>query len=136
MKKMALLLATNDWKKNKVYREFILNQSSKACWRINRKYTKEWLDKIPFPIYLYFFHESRIKYCALCLNIDVSENPCPLSEVPPEYHDDKTPYMANIILKSLEDIPEVHISEFPKWNKPNEYFEQGQLGILKVIDIR
>lgn len=134
MKKMALLLSTNDWNKNKVYQKF-LSDNRRAAWRINTNYTK-YLYDIPPKINLYFFHKNKIKCCALCEKIVKSENPWPLSEVPDEFHNDKTPYNTNILLTMLNKIPAICISRFPKWDKPNAYFEQGQLGILKVIDIR
>ncbi len=134
MKKMALLLATDDWKKMEIYQKF-LSENQITVWRIKNPYTKEWVSNIQFPVNLYFYHKSCIRYSASCKGI-ILGNSYPLSEVPPEYHNDKKHYVTFLRLNNLKKIrEEFHISKFSKWINPNDYFERGNQGIFRVVDL-
>jgi hypothetical protein len=135
MPKMALLLATDEWQKMEVFRTF-LSHAPKAIWRSQMKFKPETLAAIPFPINLYFFHESLVGYRANCVDIQRG-NPTdyPLSLSPPEYRDDTRPFTTFIFIDRLDPIAETHISVFPKWRNPERRYKQGILGLLRVRDI-
>jgi len=134
MKKMALLLATDDWKKMEIYQKFLL-ENQMAVWRIKSPYTEKWVNNIQFPVNLYFYYQSHIGYSSTCRKI-IRANSYPLSEVPPEYHSDKKRYVTFLRLNNLKKIrEEIHISKFPKWINPNDYFKRGNQGIFRVVDI-
>jgi hypothetical protein len=129
MNKMAIMLATDDLKKLEIYEKFI-SENKIANWRIKKKYTKIQ----HFPINLFFFHKSIIKYCALCENIIPAKIGF-LSYVPQEYHNDKKPYKTFILISKLKKFHEgIHIKNFPKYDNPTKHFERGQQGILRVED--
>ena len=132
---MALLIATDDWGKIDVFRQFLTTQS-RAVWRTKGKYTPEYLSQIPFPINLYFFHRNIVKFRAKCSGIyrDTKEN-WPLTDSPPEYRSSTTPYTLFIVINEIHKVNETHISDFPRWENPKISYNNGQLGILKVIDI-
>lgn len=134
MEKMALLLATDDWKKMEIYIKF-LSKNQIAVWRIKNPYTEKWVSRIQFPINLYFYHKSYIRYISSCKEILIG-NSYPLSEVPPEFHNDKKHYVTFLRLNNLKKIrEEFHISKFPKWINQNDCFECGNQGIFRVVDI-
>ena len=133
MRKMAILLATDDWVKMDDLQEFLRNHP-RTVWRTCRQYTSECLQEIPYPLNMYFFHRNIIRYRANCIEIARATG-WPISEVSPEYRSDSTPYTTFIVMDRLEGIKETHISCFPKWDNPEECFRRGQLGLLRVEDI-
>ncbi len=135
MPKMALLLATDDWRKMEVFENF-LAYAPKAVWRSQMTYKPETLAAIPYPIDLYFFHESVVGYRANCVDIQRgTPTDWPLSLCPPGYHDDTRPFTTFIFVDRLEAVAKTHISLFPKWKNPEERYRRGILGLLRVQDI-
>lgn len=135
MNKMAVLLATDDWDKMRIFQEF-LAKHSQAVWRTRGRYTPQYLGQIPYPINLYFFHRNVVRYQATCSGIyhDTAAN-WPLSDSPPEFRSDKTPFSTFVVLTRLRKIGDVHISNFHKWDNPNEHFQRGLLGLMRVQDL-
>jgi hypothetical protein len=135
MNKMAILLSTNKWNKMDIFQAF-LAKNPRAVWRIRGGYTAEWLAGIPHHLNLYFFHRNIVGYRANCTGISsATQMDWPLSLIPPEFITDVTPYNIFIVIDRLEKIDDIHIKRFPKWEKPEERFQQGQLGLLRVRDI-
>ena len=123
MNNMALLLSTNDWGKIKIIQDF-LTINSQAVWRIGKIYSEEWINDIPFPVNLYFFHKNRIEYKATCISIS-NKDKWGLSLIPPEFRNDTTRYSTFIKINKLQHINTIKIKEFSKWGKPDEHFIQG-----------
>jgi hypothetical protein len=134
MSAMAILLATDDWSKMSIYQAFLAGEPQ-AVWRTRRRYTPGYLADIPYPLNLYFFHKSIVGYRANCTGISQGTRAEWHSSTPPEFRPDATPFTTFIVINQLEKIADAHVSSFPKWDKPNERFERGQLGLLRVRDI-
>lgn len=132
-KKMAFLLATDNWDKMDVYEAF-LTKHDHFAWRMGGQYSSEYLSQIQYPINVYFFHENLIKFRAKCKNI-VMEQSWSLKDIPPQYREDNPSYTMYLEFTKLERVPETHISEFPKWGNPKKYFDRGNLGLLRAIDV-
>ena len=66
MGKMAILLAADDWMKVDNYQEF-LRSHPKTGWRTCGRYTPEYLQGIPYPLRVYFFHRNIITHLSLIL---------------------------------------------------------------------
>lgn len=132
---MALLLATDDWRKMEVFTRH-LAVNPKAVWRNRLNYSQDFLDNIHFPINLYFFHKSVIKYRARCIGISRgSSEDFPLKYSPIEYRSDAGKFTNGIFIENLEKVKDIHIREFPKWEDPGTHYQQGQLGLIRVVDI-
>ena len=134
MTAMAILLATNDWSKMSIFQAFLAREPQ-AVWRTQGRYTPEYLAGIPCPLNLYFFHRSIVGYRANCTGIFQRTQADWLLMTPPEFRPDATPYTTFIVIDRLEKIADTHVSSFPKWDKPEERFERGQFGLLRVKDI-
>ena len=134
-KKMALLLSTDDWDKIKVQKEYLKKHPPKTIWRTRQRYTPEYLKQIRYPLTLYFFHRSIVRACAHCIGIaSIPAASHRVENVPPEFHDDLTPYSIFIEIDKIDYVSATHISEFRKWDDPEAFFDRGQFGLLKVID--
>lgn len=134
MSKMALLLSTDDWDKVRIQKNY-LNDHPVTVWRTRQHYTPEFLKQIRCPLNLYFFHASVVEACAHCIRIDrFPETRYRVSNVPPEFHADPTPYSIFIAIDKIVDVPAAHIRVFPKWDDPKTFYARGQFGLLKVID--
>jgi hypothetical protein len=134
MSTMAILLATDDWSKMSVFQAFLAREPQ-VVWRTQGQYTPEYLAAIPVPLNLYFFHKSIVRYRANCTRISQDPKAEWLIMTPPEFRPDATPFTNFIVMNRLEKIADTHVSSFPKWDKPAERFERGQIGLLRVKDI-
>lgn len=120
--KMALLLSTDSWKKMDIFRDYLSTQP-RAVWRINSKYSDSYRKNIPFPINLYFFHENKIRFRARCVNIS-RENKWSIEVIPPKFRNHTTSYRTFIEIERVEQISEMHIKEFRKWDNPKWIFRR------------
>jgi hypothetical protein len=134
MSTMAILLATDDWSKMSIFQAFLAREPQ-AVWRTRRQYTPEYLADIRYPLNLYFFHKSIVGYRANCTGIFQRTQADWLLMTPPEFRPDATPYTTFIVIDRLAKIADTHVRSFPKWDKPEERFERGQFGLLRVKDI-
>ena len=135
MPKLALLLSTDDWDKIQLQKKFLESHPT-TIWRTRQRYTPEYLKQIRYPLNLYFFHRSNVEACAHCLRIErIPEVRYRVLNVPPEFHDDPTPYSIFIEMDKVVEVTATHIRDFPKWDDPETCFDRGQFGLLKVIDI-
>jgi hypothetical protein len=135
MSTMAILLATDDWSKMSIFQAFLAREPQ-AVWRTQGHYTPEYLADIPYPLNLYFFHKSIVGYRANCTGIfRGAQADWHLSLTPPEFRPDTTPYTTFVVIDRLEKIADTHVSSFPKWDNPEERFQRGQFGLLRVRDI-
>lgn len=160
MAKMALLLSTDDWDKLPVQQRFA-DDHGLSVWRTRGRYNT-FLEDIPYPVNLYFFHASVICYRARCTRIDrvsrtetgytltsydnasspttppaglVSARHYRLEDVPDAFRSDPVAYTLFYEIDKLAETPATHISRFPKWQKPGEFYDRGQLGLFKVVDV-
>ena len=134
MAKMALLLSTDGWDKLPVQQRFA-DDHGLSVWRTRGRYNT-FLEDIPYPLSLYFFHQSIIRYRARCTNIEpVTAAGYRLADVPPAFRDDPVAYTLFYEIDQIVETPAVHISRFPKWQKPGEFYDRGQLGLFKVVDV-
>ncbi len=118
MPKMALLLATDSWEKMEIFQR-LLADTPKAVWRNRSKLTPEYLDRIPFPLNLYFFHRNVIRYRAICTSIARGEaRDWPLWMTPPEFRDATDPFSMFVEICRLDQIEDTPIECFPKWDHP------------------
>ena len=135
MSRMALLTSTDDWDKMTIYQRFLAG-NAQAIWRRGGNNSQEYLNRIPYPVNLYFFHRSVVKFRARCIGISRG-NPSdwPLTITPPEFRGSRTPYTMAITIDRLEGVRDTHISKFPKWDRPKESYQQGGLPLYSVQDI-
>jgi hypothetical protein len=82
MNKMALLLATDAWKKLDAFQRH-LSKHPQVVWSAKGTYTTDYLHQIPYPVNLYFFHGNMIGYRARCTDI-VSTGEWSLAQTPPK----------------------------------------------------
>jgi hypothetical protein len=133
--KIALLIETDDWNKMLVFQNF-LAENPKTVWRTKLNYSTEFLESFDYPINLYFFHRNTIKYKANCLGIYRGRRAdWPLTLSPPEYRAELIDYTNYFVLDRIVRVGDTHISEFPKWDNPNNYYPRGIQGLLWVADI-
>ena len=135
MPKMALLLATDTWEKMDIFQRFLVN-APKALWRTRGKLTPEYLSQLSYPLGLYFFHRSIIKFRANCTCISRGNSQdWPLSMTPPEFRQDREPYSMFTEISQLERVEDTPIWKFPKWNDPQKSYTRGLQALVKVQDI-
>lgn len=133
MPTLVLLMATDAWDKVETHRTF-LRHHQPTVWRTRGRYTQKWLDQLQFPLNLYFFHRSEVRYRAHVSLISHTAG-WPLVDIPPEYHNDLTPYRLFIVIDSISPINSLPIRAFVKWDNPEQRYNRGQLGLLRVQDI-
>ena len=133
MKKLALLISTDDWSKMDDYQDF-LSQNDKAVWRTRGRHKQSTLNQLPFPLNLYFYHKNVVRYRARCTGIFRAIK-WALEEVPPAFRADKADYSMFIQIDSLSRIDDLPITQFPKWDNPKECFDKGLPVMVRVVDL-
>jgi len=142
--KMALLLGCGKWEWGKMeprekmdaFQRFLAD-NPKAVWRWNGNY-REYLHKnIQYPLNLYFYWDSIIRFRANCIDIQRHDNKdWPRSTIPPEFHNDPEQYVLGTFIDKLELVVETHIKDFPKWDSPETHYNRGlrrSFGVVQDI---